>query len=154
MKLFVHNYVCKFNLLILIKKWGVAILIKKEINYIEIKKEYLSKIEAIAIEIHINESKYIFVTYYNPPNEIWKYNLFTSLVQEYKNIIICGDLNAKTTTLGSKANNKNGEILEEILINTNLIQLNNKQPTYHRTHDNSSDILDWILVSNNLYSQF
>ena len=56
--------------------------------------------------------------------------------------------------MGSKANNKNGEILEEILINTNLIQLNNKQPTYHRTHDNSSDILDWILVSNNLYSQF
>ncbi len=65
--------------------------------------------------------------------------------QEYQNIIICGDSNAKTVSSGCKTTNKNWEILEEILLNTNLIPLNNDQPTYYRIQDNTTDILDWFL---------
>jgi hypothetical protein len=76
------------------------------------------------------------------------------LLSEFQNVILCGDLNAKTTALGCRNTNKNGEILEDLLINPNLITLNSNKPTFYRMHDNSSDILDWFLISNNFYNKF
>ena len=68
------------------------------------------------------------------------------------NIIIVGDLNAKTTNLGCKNTNQNGLLLEELIIETNLMVVNNKDPTYYRIHDYGSDMLDWCLKTNNLHA--
>jgi hypothetical protein len=77
--------------------------------------------------------------------------LKTSLIKpHYLNLHL---LNAKSELLACKSNNKNGEILEEIILNTNLIIINNKQPTYHRLHDNSTEILDWFLISDNMHDK-
>ena len=62
--------------------------------------------------------------------------------------LIMGDLNAKSEILGCRTTNKNGIILENILLNSNLIVANNSSPTYHCMHRNNQEILDWVLVSN------
>ena len=35
-----------------------------------------------------------------------------------------------------------------------MIIINNKDPTFHRVSDNSCDILDWCIISNNLHQKF
>ena len=62
-------------------------LIKKTFKYVEIKESFLNEIEALAIEIYLDNTKFLFATYYNPPKEKLSYNFFTKLTQKYKNII-------------------------------------------------------------------
>ncbi len=62
-------------------------------------------------------------------------------------------MNAKSEFMGCKATNINGKQLEDLLLESNLIIANNNQPTYYRVHDNSSDILDWALMSSNMYEK-
>ena len=69
-------------------------------------------------------------------------------------MIICGDLNAKNVNLGCNNNNNNGNLLEDLLLNTNLLKVNNEKHTFHRISDNSYDTLDWCLLSHNLYEYF
>jgi hypothetical protein len=41
-----------------------------------------------------------------------------------------------------------------LLINSNLIAVNNKDYTYSRINDNTQDILDWCLISNSIFDKF
>ena len=66
--------------------------------------------------MNIKNREIYIITYYNPPNrkEIEK-NLFEYIENNYKNYIICGDLNAKHIDFGCKINNKNGIISNEFI---------------------------------------
>ncbi len=80
------------------------------------------------------------------------------LLKRNNNIILCGDLNdqliTKSTNLQCRSNNKNGELLENLILNSNLMVANNNEPTYNRIHDNSYDILDWCLISSDIQHLF
>jgi hypothetical protein len=49
---------------------------------------------------------------------------------ENKTFILCGDLNSKLKSLGCTTNNKNGELLQNVLNMNNITILNNKEKTY------------------------
>jgi exonuclease III len=121
---------------------GVAILIRKDLSYQEINDEIIDGLECVAAQVHLNNFKFVFVSYYNPPQHQLNAHKITELQKKYKNLIMCGDLNAKSTNLGCKNNNTNGVELEDLLINSNLIAVNNK------------DILDWCLISNSIFDKF
>ena len=91
----------------------MAILIKKGINYIEIKNEKLTKLEAIALNIFLKNENFLFVTYYNPPQHQLNCEIIKELSQQYPLAIICGDLNVKSEIMGCKATNSNGKQLED-----------------------------------------
>ena len=133
---------------------GVAILIHKKLSYHVVKDEILEGIECIAVNIFIKNVELLCLSYYNPPQCQLNVQKLTEIQKKYKNIIICGDLNAKNVNLGCKNNNSNGTLLEDLLLNTNLLVVNNADHTYHRLNDNNSDILDWCLVSHNMHEAF
>jgi exonuclease III len=107
---------------------GVAIIIKEDINFVEVNDLDEFNIEAVAIKIFLNKLEVIFVSYYNPPNATLSEEMFYSLNQRYENIIICGDLNAKSKTLNCRTSNSNGKILENIMENS---EDNDKQQSKH-----------------------
>ena len=122
---------------------GVAMLIKKDLQFVEIQDPELNKLEMIGINIHTEPFNFIFVTYYNPPLEVLNTDIIQDvLLKRNKNIILCGDLNAKSTKFHCKSNNKNGDLLENLILNSNLMVANNNEPIYYRTHNNSYEILD------------
>jgi hypothetical protein len=52
------------------------------------------------------------------------------LAQSKNEYIICGDLNAKSPAFGCIGHNKNGDFLEEVLLETNTVVLNKHVPTF------------------------
>ena len=61
---------------------------------------------------------------------------------------MCGDFNAKSTLLGCKANNNNGDILVDLTINSNGQLLNdNLDPTFNIINRNYSELLDRMFGS-------
>ena len=122
---------------------GIAILLKKNINFIQIVDNAFNELEIIVINIFIKNITLTLVSYYNAPHLNLNIRILEQLNTRYQNLIILGDLNSKAMSLGCKSTNANGILLEELIINSNLLIANNKDHTYFRTHDNSSDILDW-----------
>ena len=65
-------------------------------------------------------------------------------------IIIVGDLNAKTPTVGCRTYDESGKILDKILTELDLLIMNDKTPTYHKFNSSYSEILDLVLFSSEL----
>ena len=81
----------------------------------------------------------------------------TELEHKYKNLLICGDLNARIKEFGcTNKENENGKILRQLLNETSLIVQNNQNiPTFHIDHskkhtEDYKEVLDYILCSNNI----
>jgi hypothetical protein len=68
-------------------------------------------------------------------------------------IVVCGDLNTKSEIMGCKITNNNGKLLENLILESNLFVANDNQQTYHRIHDNRTDILDRAIISNNMHEK-
>ena len=132
---------------------GVALMLKKEINYIQIVDKTFDELEILAINIFINNLQYTIISYYNAPHLNLNTSILTNLNKNFSHLIVLGDLNAKSTCFCCKSSNHNGSLLEDLIINSILLIVNYKDPTYYRISDNSADILDWCLISNNLNQQ-
>ena len=109
---------------------GVCIIIKKSLNYAEVKDFDCHNEEFICIKIKIDKKECLVGSLYNQPiNEINK-DLFNDISNKFKHFLIGGDLNSKLIKLGCKLDNTSGRILDEIVETNNLIIRNDKQPTY------------------------
>lgn len=62
-----------------------------------------------------------------------------------KNVIICGDLNAKSGICGSPCTNGRGERLEELIMCNHLVPLNDGRATF--SNANGSSLIDVTIVS-------
>ena len=138
------------------KGGGVALLIRKGIDYRIIDQNECDEIVGITVKIALNGSSFkptsIF-SYYNRPNnklnEIW----FKNITKEGNSNIILGDLNAKLNNDVCEA----GKSLTNILIDTNLIIANvNDEPTFTRFNSKKNKIisskLDYILISPDIHN--
>lgn len=156
-----HNYAC-------VEKvrnkhgGGVCILIKKNIEHTMLNEFDHLNIELVAIQIKnkYNKKPLILATYYNPPYNqkrpiLLNEEIFRLLSNKKtpcgKNIpfVIAGDLNANTTTIGCLYQNENGNILENVMSDNNLVLINDHSPT--RCNNN---ILDLIICSPELAHNF
>ena len=126
---------------------GVALLIKDQIEFMETNFFSSLKLELVEIKIKIEKKDCIIISYYNPPDQEPSMALFSALSRGPQEYLICGDLNSKSESFGCQSSNKNGKILENIIINNNCLIINEKAITFHRTYNNYADLLDLFICS-------
>jgi hypothetical protein len=100
---------------------GVGFLIRKEINYTLINDLSIFEKECLCLKINLNGKEIIIVNYYNSPSNILCLEMLEFIKSNYKNYILCGDLNSKNIEFGCKESNKNGEILYDFLVHSRAI---------------------------------
>ena len=134
------------------KGGGIAILIRDEIPHSRFFIKDFEKNEALGLKIECGNTKFNLISYYSPPNELLDKNLIINLIELGEDVVIMGDLNAKTKSIGCKVNNISGSILEDLLIEQNISILNNLNPTYFTFNPEKgyTEILDLFLSSLNL----
>jgi hypothetical protein len=64
------------------------------------------------------------------------------------------DLNAKSTLWGAEKNNDNGDILKHLILENDCIIVNNKGPTHVNFNGKTSSILDYCIISSNVFDLF
>ena len=128
---------------------GVACLYKQSNQYMLQRKSDLEmdNLEAICVELKtVKNETYLLVIVYVPPNKVEQMTLLSNLVKRasrtYSNIIITGDLNAKSTEWGNTEINGAGRVLEDLIEEENLIIMNDLLPTYRSSHG----VIDLFLV--------
>jgi len=100
----------------------------------------------------INTSEYDFDLYslYNPPSKLLPIEFFLNLESKKKKCILAGDLNSKTEVIGCRGNNRNGSILEKILVDSSMVIQNNMLTTFNRLNSDYFELLDLILSSGDI----
>lgn len=132
---------------------GVAFLIKHGTQYLPNDAFKSSNLEAIAIDVYINNQVITIISYYNPPPNVIPQEFF-NIVQSIKNnVIICGDLNSKYKAWHCKSDNPSGQALYNQLLNSNFTIINDDQPTYQNYASNNTEILDLFIVSSQLVNK-
>ncbi|XP_063409131.1 uncharacterized protein LOC134692603 [Mytilus trossulus] len=113
---------------------GSAIFIKPTLNFVTIRKpEYeLDSIEMVCIEVkdRSNKTFNIWVPYVPPEKPKLMEELCNVVKKEkLKNLILLGDLNAKSMEWNNPKENSHGKLLENCMTTSNLICTNDGQYT-------------------------
>lgn len=139
---------------------GVALLIKEDVEFSEITftltDQELNHNEYVATRLFLNNNTTLLTaSIYCPPGTTPSPQLITKLTHNHNQVILMGDFNAKHTDFNCKSTNQSGRVLSDIINNTNLVLLNNNEPTHiHCTRSiTTTDILDLILCSPDLASK-
>ena len=128
---------------------GVAIIIKNNIKYEKIINFDHFESELVGVKLTHSDTEMVIFSLYNPPNKLLNLELLDKIEESFPNFLICGDLNAKSNNLIKTLhdNNSNGDILEEFILNSNAIIINNDTPTFHIKSRDYHEILDLAIVS-------
>lgn len=101
---------------------------------------------------YVETEREIYISCYFSPNktaedfEKYLYELSKIIKRSKKDIIIGGDLNAKSITFGSTDTNRRGQMLEEFVNSHNLIPINTgNEPTF--TNKNGSSRIDITMAT-------
>lgn len=136
---------------------GVAILIKNHILFKKIK--FVTNFDLVIIQTTNLRINYTLASIYIPPNtRIGTFKLEVQRIFDFlenmPNVIIGGDLNARSTSFGDSTSNAKGIFLQDIISNTNFKILNDGSTTFHRFNDEArqSSVLD--LTFTNCNQQF
>jgi exonuclease III len=108
---------------------GVAIFIKKNIPYVTIQINPVDKFEIIQIKVFVNQTFLNIVNMYNLPESNLHYNDIYNVLNQ-RNLIFCSDINSYNKLWGSKTNNKNGLVIEEVISDLNIAVLNDGTGTH------------------------
>lgn len=112
--------------------------------------QQLQHLQVIAADVLTNIGQITFFSYHNHPQTTINEELL-QYVATIPQAVIKGDFNACSTSFDDETKNINGEILEDILISTALIHLQNSEPTYI---GRGTSILDHITYTPSLITQF
>ena len=128
---------------------GVAIIIKNNIKYEKIINFDHFESELVGVKLTHSDTEMVIFSLYNPPNKLLNLELLDKIEESFPNFLICGDLNAKSNNLIKTLhdNNSNSDILEEFILNSNAIIINNDTPTFHIKSRDYHEILDLAIVS-------
>ncbi|RNA20908.1 hypothetical protein BpHYR1_000845 [Brachionus plicatilis] len=115
---------------------GVLILVNNKINCFKIS-EFDLDIDHVGIKIDSKGICFNLVSLYVPSSTLEK-DLIKSYCELGEDLIILGDLNAKTHVVGCRSLDANGRVLEEIIDSElDLCVLNEpSKPTYFRYNSN------------------
>ena len=126
---------------------GVCILVKSTLSHVQ-EDVGSGDLELLAVTIETSSAPVTVVSYYNPPSSSLSTDILRLLADRNSHLIIVGDLNSKTTSVGCKETNRNGRLLEEAIGDSNLVVLNDRTPTYHsHIYDDYSELLDLAICS-------
>jgi ribonuclease HI len=127
-------------------KGGLAVLVKHGISYAILP--CTDKIECQSIKISTKQQEITICNVYNPPNTVIEKEEYKTLFSN-KNCFIVGDFNSFSTLWGSPKEDKNGQILQELLDEFHAVVLNDGRGTYMKNLGGVSH-LDLSFASPNL----
>ena len=128
---------------------GVAIISKPSEDFYITRRKDLEKdnLEAICADIVLRDrSNFLLVVVYIPPNQKEQMKLLTELIRtsKSKNIIITGDLNAKSHEWNNNCTNECGkQLLEEFLHDSHYVCTNDGKPTRR----NTTSVIDLFITN-------
>lgn len=98
---------------------GVAIIIKNDIEFLELDQFRKRQEEILAIKIKIENKNTIVATWYNPPNQKLNELVLNEINSLNMQLILGGDFNAKTFEFGCRSNDNYGcvKFLQKLLMN-------------------------------------
>uniref|UniRef100_A0A0K8U6S8 RNA-directed DNA polymerase from mobile element jockey n=1 Tax=Bactrocera latifrons TaxID=174628 RepID=A0A0K8U6S8_BACLA len=132
-------------------KQGVAILVKRNLPHVLLPIP-LSIFSSVAIEI-LAPYKISIICAYSPPDQSFSTTEFLNLIPSGSNpFILCGDFNAWSPLWGSASANSKGRSIEDALLRSNCIVLNDGSPTHFSTHSTFTNI-DLSICSASLSSK-
>jgi endonuclease/exonuclease/phosphatase (EEP) superfamily protein YafD len=138
---------------------GTAIIVRSDIKAEEIILPELTRLEATAVIVRINNQETILVAAYNPPSEINTDDI-KKIFQTTKPIIVAGDLNAKHTSWYNIKSDQVGKKLLNLSLQEDfVIQAPTTFTRYPNTDDNirrrqanqaeiRPSVIDLVLVQN------
>lgn len=148
------------------KGGGLAIILSYNLKYRVSNNQYPEFIklceenglEIIIMEIQLTGSSLHIFSLYNPPGQTRNssrskfWNNFFLFCNKFKQILICGDFNAKNSMWSNQEQrDSEGKNIESGLKNTNFMCLNNKGPTWLSKDLNSRSSIDLTFISSNLF---
>ncbi len=127
---------------------GVSLLIKNNLEFEVIQVDTTNSQEVVGIKINSANEEIHIISWYIPEQTLSK-DLIENLVKDKKNVLLMGDLNARTVQYNETTNN-NGTVLDEYMINENMVYLNsNKDHTYYKfnsvTNVETKSVLDYFI---------
>lgn len=126
---------------------GVAVLVRRELSYTEIAIGTDSD-EIVGVAIRVNAEDVAVFSWYNRPDKTLNGDLLSDLTRAYPQLIICGDLNARSALIGCTGDNSSVKVLAEKLEQLDLISLNaHLGHTYIHPTRPYSELLDHVPVS-------
>jgi Endonuclease-reverse transcriptase len=131
---------------------GAALFLHPDIPAHEI--HFLTNLEVVAVKAEINGVITTVVSIYVPPVTNYNQELQDLFAQFQHPVIICGDLNAHSTSWGAAHSNQRGKILEKIARDSNFTILNNGEPTLQRNPRTNYTAPDTTLVSDQIINKY
>jgi exonuclease III len=133
------------------KGGGVAILVRADVAYnVASDFDYLN-LELVSIRLVLHGKEITILSYYNPPTSSIESQLWLHLQNSKEDFILCGDLNCRSSSLGGIGSNRNGELLENIILDHDFIILNDSSPTFFR--NDYFELLDYMISTPRIASK-
>jgi len=133
---------------------GVCLIIHNSLCFSKIEVPGSTDAESVTIKLHncIRGEKDLYIsTIYNPPQKEVNSLFLKNILALGEHVVIVGDLNAHHTAWLSKATNKSGLNIHELLSENECVMLNNEDATYEPLHrPDYKAILDLALCSEQL----
>ena len=131
---------------------GVGILVKNTILQSPVPLN--SNLQAIAVCVTIRGKPYIVSSIYIPPSTNPSKIEYENIIRQFdKPYLLCGDFNAHSPLWGSLVSNDQGDVIEELLEDNDLIPLNTTDMTWHKPRFRPS-LLDLSIVHSSIYLDF
>ena len=130
---------------------GVAILIRKNINYQNV--QLTTNLQAVAARIWMGKW-YTICTLYLPHHDVTEAELTGLILQLPKPYLILGDMNARHHIWGEPVDNPKGKIFEKLLNHQDLCLLNSSTPTHYHVQTNSLTTIDLSFTSGDCFPDF
>ena len=132
-----------------IAKGGVGILVRKDTPHLLLNLN--TELQAIAIQIHLNQ-KITICSVYIPPNKDFSIQDLENLVGQLPTpFILTGDFNSHNKLWFDKNTDTKGEIIENFILQNNVCLLDGNQFTFCRGV--SQTHIDLTMVSHELYTE-
>lgn len=106
--------------------------------------------EYVVVEVWAGKMKLVIINFYNPCKQLESNELEKVEGQDNENVIWCGDFNAHSTLWGGSRTDRNGQVIEDMLNDKNLVCLNNGTKTRIEVRNGKESVLDLTLVSSRL----
>ncbi|CAC5400747.1 unnamed protein product [Mytilus coruscus] len=128
---------------------GVAIYVSIQVNFSQLNFN-TDNIEVVGVSVNCQNNKINIVNVYRPPNQDIKFNDYQEVLHNLSdNIVLLGDFNSRSSMWGSSTTDSNGNIIEKVIDQNNMIILNDGTGTFQTVTGNRTQI-DLTLVSASL----
>jgi len=104
----------------------------------------------VVVEVWADKKKVVIINYYNPCKQLEVNKLEEIEGLDRNNVVMCGDFNAHNTLWGAEKTDNNGQVIEEVMNDRNLVCLNDGRRTRIDIRTGKESVLDLTILSSRM----